>query len=148
MRQLSDGFLVQEAHNFSVDPDHWSVVTERQPTAPEVADAALAWRVCSYVSSNAIVLAKGGVAWGIGAGQQNRVESGQLAAQKAAGRAAGGVCASDAFYPFPDGIEAAAAAGVAVVVQPGGSVNDDAIIAAANEHGLAMLFTGERQFRH
>ncbi|MCP5034028.1 MAG: bifunctional phosphoribosylaminoimidazolecarboxamide formyltransferase/IMP cyclohydrolase [Actinomycetia bacterium] len=148
VRQLSDGFLVQEAHNFSVDPENWSVVTERQPSTTELADAALAWRVCSYVSSNAIVLVKDGVAWGIGAGQQNRVESGQLAAQKAAGRAEGGVCASDAFYPFPDGVEAAAAAGVAVVVQPGGSVNDDAIIAAANELGLAMLFTGERQFRH
>jgi phosphoribosylaminoimidazolecarboxamide formyltransferase/IMP cyclohydrolase len=148
IRQLSDGFLVQETHNFSVDPGNWSAVTERQPTDGERADASLAWRVCSYVSSNSIVLAKDGVAWGIGAGQQNRVESGQLAAQKAAGRAEGGACASDAFYPFPDGIDAAAAAGVAVVVQPGGSVNDDAIIDAANGHGLAMLFTGERQFRH
>lgn len=148
VRQLSDGFLVQEAYNFSVDPENWSVVTERQPTPRELADAALAWRVCSYVSSNAIVLVNDGVAWGIGAGQQNRVESGQLAAQKAAGRAEGGVCASDAFYPFPDGVEAAAAAGVSVVVQPGGSVNDDAIIAAANDLGLAMVFTGERQFRH
>ena len=148
VRQLSDGFLVQEAHNFSVDPESWSTVTERHPTDAELADAALAWRVCSYVSSNSIVLAKDGVAWGIGAGQQNRVESGQLAAQKAAGRATGGACASDAFYPFPDGIDAAASAGVSVVVQPGGSVNDDAVIEAANGHGLAMLFTGERQFRH
>ena len=115
---------------------------------PELSDAALAWRVCSYVSSNSIVLAKDGVAWGIGAGQQNRVESGQLAAQKAAGRATGGACASDAFYPFPDGIDAAAEAGVAIVVQPGGSVNDDAVIEAANKHGVAMVFTGERQFRH
>lgn len=148
VRQLSDGFLVQEAYNFSVDPENWSVVTERCPTDGEMEDAALAWRVCSYVSSNSIVLAKDGVAWGIGAGQQNRVESGQLAAQKAAGRAAGGACASDAFYPFPDGVDAAADAGVAIVVQPGGSVNDDAIIETANSHGLAMVFTGERQFRH
>ena len=148
VRQLSDGFLVQEAHNFGADPSGWAVVTARQPTDAERADATLAWRVCSYVSSNSIVLAKDGVAWGIGAGQQNRVESGQLAAQKAAGRAEGGACASDAFYPFPDGVDAAAAAGVAVVVQPGGSVNDDAVIDAANGHGLAMLFTGERQFRH
>ena len=87
-------------------------------------------------------------AWGIGAGQQNRVESGQLAAAKADGRAAGGACASDAFYPFGDGIEAAASAGVAVVVQPGGALRDDDVIARANELGLAMLFTGERQFRH
>ena len=148
VRQLSDGFLVQETHNFSSSPGSWSVVTERKPTVAERADAELAWRVCGHVSSNAIVLARDGVAWGIGAGQQNRVESGQLAAQKAAGRAEGGACASDAFYPFPDGIDAAAAAGVAVVVQPGGSVNDDAVIEAANGHGLAMLFTGERQFRH
>ncbi|MEM7338366.1 MAG: bifunctional phosphoribosylaminoimidazolecarboxamide formyltransferase/IMP cyclohydrolase [Actinomycetota bacterium] len=148
VRQLSDGFLVQEPHHRAAAPAEWRVVTERQPTDAERADAELAWRVCGHVSSNAIVLAKGGVAWGIGAGQQNRVESGQLAAQKAAGRAAGGACASDAFYPFPDGVEAAADAGVAVVVQPGGSINDDAVIAAANERGVAMLFTGERQFRH
>ena len=98
--------------------------------------------------SNAIVLARDRTAWGIGAGQQNRVESGQLAAAKADGRAAGGACASDAFYPFPDGVEAAAEAGVAVVVQPGGALRDDDVIARANEFGLAMLFTGERQFRH
>jgi len=123
-------------------------VTERKPTESELADAELAWRVCSYVSSNSIVLARDGVAWGIGAGQQNRVESGQIATQKAAGRAAGGACASDAFYPFPDGVDAAAEAGVVVVIQPGGSVNDDAVIAAADGHGVAMVFTGERQFRH
>ena len=148
VRQLSDSYLVQEAHRFSVDPENWSIVTDRQPAGAELADAALAWRVCSHVSSNSIVLARDGVAWGIGAGQQNRVEAGQLAAQKAGGRAAGGACASDAFYPFPDGIDAAAEAGVAVIIQPGGSVNDDAIIEAANRHGLAMIFTGERQFRH
>jgi len=148
VRQLSDGFLVQEAYSVSLDPAGWRVVTERQPTAEELADAAVAWLVCAYVTSNSIVLARNGVAWGIGAGQQNRVESGQLATQKAAGRAAGGACASDAFYPFPDGIDAAAAAGVSVVIQPGGSVSDDKVIAAANGHGLAMVFTGQRQFRH
>ena len=88
------------------------------------------------------------MAWGIGAGQQNRVEAGQIAAAKAAGRAEGGACASDGFYPLADGIGAAADAGAVVVVQPGGSVNDAAVIAAANQRGLAMLFTGERQFRH
>jgi phosphoribosylaminoimidazolecarboxamide formyltransferase/IMP cyclohydrolase len=88
------------------------------------------------------------VAWGIGAGQQNRVESGQIAAQKAAGRAKGGACASDAFYPFPDGIEAAAEAGVAVIIQPGGSVKDADAIAKADELGVAMVFTGERHFLH
>jgi phosphoribosylaminoimidazolecarboxamide formyltransferase/IMP cyclohydrolase len=123
-------------------------VTERQPTETEMADASLAWKLCSYVSSNAIVLVKDQTAWGIGAGQQNRVESGQLAASKADGRAVGGACASDAFYPFRDGVDAAAEAGATVIVQPGGSVNDKDTIAAANEHGITMLFTGERQFRH
>jgi len=101
-----------------------------------------------WVKSNAIVLVKDRTAWGIGAGQQNRVESGQLAATKAAGRAAGGASASDAFYPFPDGIEAAAAAGVAVVVQPGGAMRDDENIAKADDLGIAMVFTGERHFFH
>jgi phosphoribosylaminoimidazolecarboxamide formyltransferase/IMP cyclohydrolase len=148
LRQLSDGFLMQEQHRFDSQPEGWTVVTDRRPSAAEMLDAELAWRVCSHVSSNAIVMAKDGVAWGIGAGQQNRVESGQIAAQKADGRAKGGACASDAFYPFPDGLEAAAAAGAAVVVQPGGSVNDQAVIDAANAAGITMLLTGERQFRH
>ena len=99
----------------------WRVVTKREPTEAEWADAELAWRLVGWVKSNSIVLVKDGTAWGIGAGQQNRVEAGQIAASKAAGRAKGGACASDAFYPFPDGIEAAADAGVAVVIQPGGS---------------------------
>ncbi len=148
VRQLTDSFLVQRAHRFEATPDSWQVVTDRQPSAEELSDAVLAWRVCGHVSSNAIVLAKDGVAWGIGAGQQNRVEAGQLAAQKADGRAKGGSCASDAFFPFPDGLDAAAAAGATTVVQPGGSVNDDDVIEAANRLGLAMIFTGERQFRH
>ncbi len=141
-------FLVQEPHRFDSEPQNWTVVTERVPNTSERADAEFAWRVCAHVSSNAVVVARDGVAWGIGAGQQNRVEAGELAAIKAAGRAAGGACASDAFYPFADGIHAAADAGVAVIVQPGGSVNDASVIAAANERSLAMLFTGERQFRH
>ncbi len=148
LRPLSGGYLVQESHNFASAPETWKIVTDRKPTDAEMRDAEIAWRTCGHVISNAIVLVKDGVAWGIGAGQQNRVESGEIAASKAAGRAAGGACASDAFYPFPDGIEAAAAAGVTVVVQPGGSVNDDKTIAKANELGLVMLFTGERQFRH
>ncbi len=148
VRQLSDGFLVQERHRLAASRPDWRVVTERQPTDAEMADAELAWRVCASTTSNAIVLTKDGVAWGIGAGQQNRVESGQIAAQKADGRAVGGAAASDAFYPFRDGIDAAADAGVAVIVQPGGSVNDEQTIAAANERGVAMIFTGERQFLH
>jgi phosphoribosylaminoimidazolecarboxamide formyltransferase/IMP cyclohydrolase len=148
IRQISGGWLVQDPHHFGADAGEWKVVTERQPTDQERADAEFAWRVCAHVSSNSIVLAKDGAAWGIGAGQQNRVEAGKLAADKAAGRAQGGASASDAFYPFPDGVEAAAAAGVAVVIQPGGAMRDDAVIARANELGLAMIFTGERQFLH
>ncbi len=148
LRPLSDGFLIQDQYQLVAQPHEWSVVTERQPTVAELDDAALAWTVCAAVTSHTVVLAQGGTAWGIGAGQQNRVESGQLAAEKAAGRASGGAAASDAFYPFRDGIDAAADAGVAVIVQPGGSINDPETIAAANERGIAMLFTGERQFRH
>jgi len=133
---------------FESSPARWQVVTEREPTAAQTADAAFAWRVCGHVKSNAVVLARDGVAYGIGAGQQNRVEAAQIAASKADGRARGGSCASDAFYPFPDGIHAAADAGAAVIVQPGGSVNDNETIAAANERGIAMVFTAERQFLH
>ncbi len=147
-RQIDGGFLVQQAHHFASEASTWQVVTKRQPTAEEMADAELAWRICGHVKSNAIVLVKGGQAVGIGAGQQNRVESGMIAASKAAGRAKGGACASDAFYPFPDGIEAAAEAGAAVIIQPGGSMRDDETIAKADELGVAMVFTGERHFLH
>jgi len=143
-----DDFLVQTPRRLAADPAGWQVVTARKPTEAEMADAVFAWRVCAHTSSNAVVLASNGTAWGIGAGQQNRVQAGEIAAAKAAGRAAGGACASDAFFPFPDGVDAAADAGAAVVVQPGGSVNDAAVIAAADERNIAMLFTGERQFRH
>ena len=148
LRQLSQGYLVQRSHHFANEPDTWEVVTDRQPTSTELADARLAWKVCSHVSSNSIVLVKDGTAWGVGAGQQNRVEAGEIAVQKADGRAKGGACASDAFFPFADGLEVAASAGVGVVVQPGGSVNDSDVIAAANSLGIAMIFTGERQFKH
>jgi phosphoribosylaminoimidazolecarboxamide formyltransferase / IMP cyclohydrolase len=148
LRPITGGLLLQDPHGFVADRADWRVVTQRQPTEAEMVDAELAWRVCGWVRSNAIVLAKDGTAWGIGAGQQNRVESGELAAAKAAGRAEGGACASDAFYPFPDGIEAAAAAGVAVIIQPGGSVRDEANTARADELGVAMVFTGERHFLH
>jgi phosphoribosylaminoimidazolecarboxamide formyltransferase/IMP cyclohydrolase len=148
LRQISGGFLVQDAHHFASKRSDWRVVTSAAPTEEQWADAELAWRIAGHVKSNAIVLVANGQAVGIGAGQQNRVESGQIAASKAAGRAKGGACASDAFYPFPDGVEAAAAAGVAVVVQPGGSLRDDEVIARADELGLAMVFTGERHFLH
>ena len=148
LRPITGGLLLQDPHGFVAGRDDWRVVTARQPTAAELDDAELAWRLCGWVKSNAIVLVKDGTAWGIGAGQQNRVESGELATAKAAGRAAGGACASDAFYPFPDGIEAAAAAGVAVIIQPGGAMRDEANIARADELGVAMVLTGERHFLH
>jgi phosphoribosylaminoimidazolecarboxamide formyltransferase/IMP cyclohydrolase len=148
LRQISGGFLVQEPHRFVSTRSDWRVVTKVAPTEEQWDDVELAWRLVGHVKSNAIVLVKGGQAVGIGAGQQNRVESGQIAASKAAGRAVGGACASDAFYPFPDGVEAAAAAGAVVVIQPGGSLRDDEVIAAADRLGLAMVFTGERHFLH
>jgi len=148
VRQISGGFLVQDPHHFASSRDDWRVVTKAAPTPEQWVDLELAWRICGHVKSNSIVLVKDRQAVGIGAGQQNRVESGEIAAKKAAGRARGGASASDAFYPFEDGIEAAAAAGVAAVIQPGGAMRDDAIIEKADELGLAMVFTGERHFLH
>jgi len=148
VRQISGGFLVQEPHRFVTGRDDWRVATKVAPTEAQWRDAELAWRVCGHVKSNAIVLVKDGQAVGIGAGQQKRVDAGEIAARKAAGRAVGGASASDAFYPFADGIEAAAAAGVAVVLQPGGAMRDEELIERADELGLAMVLTGERHFLH
>jgi phosphoribosylaminoimidazolecarboxamide formyltransferase/IMP cyclohydrolase len=148
VRQISGGFLVQDAHHFAAARDAWRVVTKVAPTPEQWRDLELAWRLCGYVKSNAIVLVNDGQAVGIGAGQQKRVDSAEIAARKAAGRAAGGASASDAFYPFEDGIEAAAAAGVATVIQPGGAMRDEKVIERADELGLAMVFTGERHFLH
>ncbi len=148
MRSIDGGVLVQQSDAVSLDRSAWRVVTKVAPTEEQWADLELAWIVCAAVSSNAIVLVGNQRAVGIGAGQQNRVDSARIAATRAAGRAAGGACASDAFFPFRDGLDVAAEAGVAAVIQPGGSVRDEEVIAAADEHGLAMVFTGERHFRH
>jgi phosphoribosylaminoimidazolecarboxamide formyltransferase/IMP cyclohydrolase len=148
MRTIDGGLLVQDPDAVAVDWWAWRVVTASAPTDDEWADLAFAWQVCAAVSSNAIVLARRGQAVGIGAGQQNRVDSARIAAGRAAGRAVGGVCASDAYFPFPDGLDAAVDAGVRAVVQPGGSIRDDEVIAAADARGVAMVFTGERHFRH
>ena len=148
MRRVDGGVLVQEPDRVGLDRSSWRVVTRAQPTEAQWRDLELAWTVCAYTSSNAIVLVADGQAVGIGAGQQSRVDAAELAARKAAGRAVGGACASDAFYPFRDGLDVAAAAGVTAVIQPGGSVRDDEVIAAADEHGLAMVCTGQRHFRH
>ena len=148
IRTISGGLLVQTADEVTVDSTGWSIVTERQPTDAEWGDLELAWRLVARVTSNTIVLVKDGQAVGIGAGQQNRRDAGRIAAEKAAGRAVGGACASDAFFPFRDGLDAAAEAGATAVIQPGGSIRDEEVIAAANEAGMAMVFTGERHFKH
>jgi len=148
LRRAGGGFLVQETDPPDEDRSTWKVVTQVSPTDEQLDDMAFAMKVCAATGSNAIVLAKGGVAYGIGAGQQSRVHSAEMAAKKADGRARGGVCASDAFFPFRDGVDTAVAAGAAAIVQPGGSVSDDKVIAAADEQGVAMVFTGRRHFRH
>ena len=148
LKPLDGGFIVQQPDPISVDRTGWQVVSHAQPTDAQWTDLVFAWQVCAAVSSNAIVYAKHGQAFGIGAGQQNRLDSARIAAERSAGRATGGVCASDAFFPFRDGLDATAAAGIAAVIQPGGSVRDDEVVAAADEHGIAMVFTGQRHFRH
>ncbi|MGB0680433.1 MAG: bifunctional phosphoribosylaminoimidazolecarboxamide formyltransferase/IMP cyclohydrolase [Polyangiales bacterium] len=148
-KRISGAFVVQtrDVHSEAEVLDA-AVVTERVPTEAERADLAFAWSVCKHVKSNAIVLAKALCTVGIGAGQMSRVVSVDIAARKAEAKAHGSVLASDAFFPFADGIEAAARAGVKAVVQPGGSKRDDEVIAAANAAGIAMLCTGRRHFRH
>lgn len=148
MRSIDGGLLVQTTDRILASAEDWTVATDRSPSEQEMADLEFAWKVAARVTSNTIVLAKDRQAFGIGAGQQNRRDAGRIAAEKADGRAAGGACASDAFFPFKDGLEAAIEAGCTAVIQPGGSVRDDEVIAAANEAGIAMVFTGERHFTH
>ncbi len=146
VRSVEGGFLLQDRDQPDQAP--WQVVTRRAPTEEERTALAFAWRVCGRVKSNAIVLAQGTATVGVGAGQMSRVDSVDLAARKAGPRAQGSVMASDAFFPFPDGIEVAATAGVTAVIQPGGSIRDQAVIQAADAAGMAMVFTGVRHFRH
>ena len=148
LRGVDGGVLVQQHDEPSADPAKWRVVSKSQPTAEQLRDAALAWVVCAATSSNAIVLAKDGMTVGIGAGQQNRVDAVRIACSRAGERARDAVAASDAFFPFRDGPDVLASAGVSLIVQPGGSVRDDESIAAANEQGVAMMFTDIRHFRH
>jgi len=147
-RRVSGGLLVQDKDERTAPSDEWKVVTKRQLTDAERTDLRFAWLVCKHVKSNAIVFAKDGMTTGVGAGQMSRLDSAMIAARKSEGRCVGGVCASDAFFPFRDGVDQAAAAGIKAIVQPGGSKRDDEAIAACDEHGLAMLFTGRRHFRH
>jgi len=148
LRSLSGGLLVQDADTGNADVAAAKVVTRRAPTAEERRALAFAWKVAKHVKSNAIVIARGERTLGVGAGQMSRVDSVRLAVGKAQEPVAGGVLASDAFFPFRDGLDEAAKAGVTAVVQPGGSIRDEEIIAAADEHGIAMVVTGLRHFRH
>jgi phosphoribosylaminoimidazolecarboxamide formyltransferase / IMP cyclohydrolase len=148
LRSLGSSVLVQDVDDFVVPRTDWTVVTARQPTEEEWGDLVLAWRVCGRTTSNAIAIVNSGQAVGVGAGQQSRVVAAEIAVRKAGERAKGGAGASDAFFPFPDGLLVLADSGVTAVVQPGGSVKDGEVTAAADEAGLAMVVTGERHFRH
>ncbi len=158
VRNVAGGYLFQNQDNGRVDPSALTVVTQRQPSAQEMQDLLFAFRVAKHVKSNAIIYAKDGATVGIGAGQMSRLDSSRIAARKAqdaaeaAGLAttlaAGSVVASDAFFPFADGLLSAAEAGATAVIQPGGSIRDEEVISAADQAGLAMVFTGMRHFRH
>jgi phosphoribosylaminoimidazolecarboxamide formyltransferase/IMP cyclohydrolase len=148
VRSVDGGLLVQTVDRVNVDRSTMTTVTRRAPTEDEWRDLLAAWRVCRHVKSNAIVLVRDGMAVGVGAGQMSRVESAELAINRAGERARGAAAASDAFFPMPDGLETLARAGVTAVIQPGGSKKDPEVIAAADAHNLAVVHTGERHFRH
>jgi phosphoribosylaminoimidazolecarboxamide formyltransferase / IMP cyclohydrolase len=147
-RYIDGGMLVQDA-DVLIDPEtEWKVVTEKHPTPQQWGDLRFAWAIVRHVKSNAIAIGKDSMLLGAGAGQMSRVDSVEIAIHKAGQRIIGAVLASDAFFPFPDSIHKAAAAGIAAIIQPGGSVKDADVIAACNEHGLPMIFTGRRHFKH
>ena len=147
-KQISGGMLVQTRDHHQLKREDLKVVSARQPTEDEIRALLFAWTVCKHTKSNAIVYARDGQTIGVGAGQMSRVDSVRLGAMRAQLPVTGSVLASDAFFPFRDGIDEAARNGITAVIQPGGSVRDDEVIAAANEHGLAMVFTGVRHFKH
>jgi phosphoribosylaminoimidazolecarboxamide formyltransferase/IMP cyclohydrolase len=150
-KRVTGGLLVQDRDNGMVTEADLKVVSKRIPTAEELTDLMFTWKVAKFVKSNAIVYGKGGMTIGIGAGQMSRVYSARIAAikaQDASLRVTGSVMASDAFFPFRDGIDSAAEVGITAVIQPGGSMRDEEVIQAANEHDIAMVFTGMRHFRH
>jgi phosphoribosylaminoimidazolecarboxamide formyltransferase/IMP cyclohydrolase len=148
IRQVSGGLLLQDADRARISASDLKTVTARKPSDPEIDSLLFAWRVCKHVKSNAIVYARNGQTLGVGAGQMSRVDSARFGAMKAVLPLANCVAASDAFFPFADGLEAVAAAGATAVIQPGGSVRDEEVIAAADKLGIAMVFTGIRHFRH
>ncbi|HEV8168259.1 MAG TPA: bifunctional phosphoribosylaminoimidazolecarboxamide formyltransferase/IMP cyclohydrolase, partial [Pyrinomonadaceae bacterium] len=147
-KQIGGGVLVQTVDDHKLDAEQLKVVTARKPSDEEIRALLFAWIVCKHTKSNAIVYARDGQTVGVGAGQMSRVDSVKIGAMRAQLPVAGSVLASDAFFPFRDGIDEAAKHGITAVIQPGGSVRDDEVIAAANEHGLAMVFTGVRHFKH
>ena len=148
VKQVSGGLLVQDADTAQITESDLKIVTQRPPTVEEMASLLFAWRICKHVKSNAIVYAKDGQTIGVGAGQMSRVDAAKFGAMKAVLPLAGCVAASDAFFPFPDGLETVVEAGATAVIQPGGSVKDPEVIAAADRLGIAMVFTGIRHFRH
>jgi len=148
VRRVSGGLLYQGPDTLEEDSDRWTIVTDRAPTRQEMDDLVFAWKAAKHIKSNTIVLAKDRALIGMGAGQPNRITSVHLATRTADERTIGTVLASDAFFPFADGVELAAESGISAVVQPGGSIRDDEVIAAANKAGIAMVFTGVRHFLH
>jgi phosphoribosylaminoimidazolecarboxamide formyltransferase/IMP cyclohydrolase len=148
IKQISGGLLLQDADTEQLPPSALKVVTARQPSAEEMEALLFAWKVAKHVKSNAIVYARDGQTVGVGAGQMSRVDAAKFGAMKALLPLANTVVASDAFFPFPDGLETVAAAGATAVIQPGGSVRDKEVIEAADKLGMAMVFTGTRHFRH
>jgi len=147
-RHVGDGFLLQTSDSLADESMNLRTVTEREPTKEEMTDLLFAWKAVKHVKSNAIVLAKDSALLGMGAGQPSRVVSVEIALKKAGERSQGSVLGSDAFFPFPDGVELAANGGVTAIIQPGGSVKDDDVIKMANKHNIAMVFTGARHFKH
>jgi len=147
-RHVRGGFLVGDADTLGENDVQLKIVTQREPTPDEVADLLFAWQAAKWVKSNAIVLARDKTLLGMGAGQPSRIISVQIARERAGERAKGSVMASDAMFPFSDSVEAAAAAGVTAIIQPGGSIRDDESIKAADNYHMAMVFTGIRHFRH
>jgi phosphoribosylaminoimidazolecarboxamide formyltransferase/IMP cyclohydrolase len=148
LREIEGGMLVQNADNQPDPENEWRVATQAQPTDTQLDDLRFAWGVMRHVKSNGIVVVKDRMLLGCGAGQMSRVDSVEIAIKKAGDRIRGSVLASDAFFPFPDSIEQAMAAGITAIIQPGGSKNDDAVITACNQHALPMIFTGRRHFKH
>ena len=148
IKNIAGGFLVQAADTLVANPANWTVATTMQPTPAELEEMLFAWKICKHVKSNAIVITKDRTTLGVGAGQMNRVGSAKIAIEQAANKIQGAVLASDGFFPFDDSVRSAAAAGIRLLIQPGGSMRDGESIAAANELGLVMVMTGVRHFMH